>query len=61
MCPGGPGQSRPEGGVASVVSAPQHWAWTVPRGDVVAATASQTATSCGRCWPFPGQTGAEDT
>lgn len=31
------------------------------RGDVVEAAASQTATSCGRCWPFPGQTGTEDT
>lgn len=31
------------------------------RGDVVKAAANQTATSCGRCWPFPGQTGTEDT
>lgn len=40
---------------------PSALAWTVPRGDVVEAVASQTATSCGRHWPFPGQTEAEDT
>lgn len=40
---------------------PSALAWTVPRGDVVEAAASQTATSCGRHWPFPGQTEAEDT
>ena len=50
-----------EDGVNSVVSVPQQWAWTMPRGEVVEAAASQTATSCGRCWPFPGQTGSEDT
>lgn len=32
-----------------------------PAGDVVKAAANQTATSCGRRWPFPGQTGTEDT
>lgn len=56
------GREGAEGGVTSVVSVPQPWTWIVPRvGGVVEAAASQTATSCGRRWPFPGQMGTEDT